>query len=70
MSVATAVWRPTGPAATEALAPSVSLPFAMPSTPLRVLNTRITSADSTPICQPKLPPVSVMKAGLLQELSS
>jgi len=70
MSVAALVCRPTGPAATEALAPSVSLPLAMPSTPLRVLKTRMTSVESMPPCQPRLPPVSLMNAGLLHELSS
>ena len=70
MSVAIPVWRPIGPAATDAFAPRVSRPFSMPSTPLRVLNTRITSVDCTPACQPTLPPVILMNAGLLHELSS
>src|SRR3954469_7548478 len=49
--------RPTGPAATDASPPSVSLPSAMPSTPRLVVNTSTRSVDCTPSCQPTLPPV-------------
>ena len=70
MPVATPVCLPTGPAATAASAPSVSRPFSIPSTLLRVLKTRIMSVDCAPICQPTLPPVIVTNAGLLHESSS
>ena len=56
-SVAADAERPTGPAATEASPPSVSLPSVMPSMLLRVVNTSTMSVDCTPICQPTLPPV-------------
>ena len=40
--------RPSGPAATLASAPSVTLPPAMPSTLSRDISTRTTSVDCTP----------------------
>ena len=63
-SVAADAARPTGPAATEASPPSVSLPSVMPSMLLRVVNTSTMSVDCTPICQPTLPPVMETMMGL------
>src|SRR5690606_28325941 len=65
-SVATAALRPTGPAATPASAPRVSLPLTMFSRPRGLLKTSTMSADCTPAWKPKLPPVRVMKEGLDQ----
>ena len=54
-----------GPVATDASAPSVSLPPAMPSTPVLVVNTRMMSEDCAPAWKPQLPPVSETNTGLL-----
>ena len=58
MPAAASAWRPTGPAATEASAPSVNLPRAKFSTLRGVTNTSTTSVEVAPTCQPKLPPPS------------
>ncbi|MEJ0008490.1 MAG: hypothetical protein WDM77_19540 [Steroidobacteraceae bacterium] len=47
--------RPTGPAATEASAPSVNCPLAMRSMLRLVVNTSTTSVEVTPHWKPKLP---------------
>jgi len=57
--------RPTGPVATEASAPRVNLPPAIPSMPVLVVRTKMMSEDCAPACRPQLPPVSEMKTGLL-----
>src|SRR5580692_8248167 len=58
--------RPTGPAATEASAPSVNWPLAMRSMLRLVVNTRMTSVDCTPHWKPKLPPVRLTNTGSLK----
>ena len=47
-SVAAAVCLPIGPAAIEASAPNVNFPLLMPSTPFRVLKTKMVSVDCAP----------------------
>src|SRR4030095_10332305 len=68
-SVVAAAERPTGPAATDASAPSVTLPSAMPSTLLRDISTNTTSVDCTPHWNPTLTPASVMNTGSLHDPS-
>ena len=65
ISVAAELCRPTGPAATEASAPRVTLPPTMPSMLCFEVKTSTTSVDCTPTWKPKLPPVRLMKIGLL-----
>lgn len=65
-SVAAAAVRPTGPAATLASPPRVSLPLTIESRPRAPRNTSTMSEDCTPAWKPTLPPVSLMKLGLDQ----
>src|SRR5688572_14493197 len=63
MSVAAWASRPTGPAATDASAPTLNWLRTRFSMPRRSMMTRRRSVACTPIWRPKLPPASVRKAG-------
>ena len=65
-SVAAAPLRPTGPAATDASAPSVSLSCKSRSIPCSFMTSRTRSVDSAPICTPKLPFSTFRNTGALQ----
>src|SRR5262249_37736724 len=68
-SVAAVAPRPTGPAAIEASAPSVTLFESSFSTPRLFITTRTSSVDCTPACSPMLPLVRSMKIGGPQPLA-
>src|SRR5215471_15048586 len=65
-SVSALVVRPTGPAATEASAPSLTLLDITDLAPASFITSRTKSVASPPIWSPKLPPSSANIAGALQ----
>src|SRR4030095_15128454 len=62
-SVAAPACRPIGPAATEASAPSVNLSDSKMFSASLFINSMTKSVDCAPICNPKLPPPKLKKAG-------
>src|SRR4029077_12144815 len=63
-SVPAPAFRPTGPAATPASAPSSNLSFSSPSTLSSFMSSRKKSVDDAPICGPTLPPPARRYTGL------
>jgi hypothetical protein len=66
ISVSAEVARPTGPAATEASPPSLTLLVITDFAPFSFITSRTKSVACPPICSPKLPPSSAKNAGALQ----
>src|SRR6185312_6422478 len=64
-SVAASTRRPIGPAAAAAETPRRTLLLSTLSSPSRDWKTITTSADSTPICGPRLAPPRATKMGAL-----